>query len=197
MIDIKYEQDQNRAAAYDGDKLIGTCVYSSMKTFWIIRHTATNTDYGGQGIAGKLLDCVMNAAKEAGVKVKPFCSYAAYMFTKNPEYAAMEDKSVITVYSMETCPDCTYVEVEAEDNPESFRFIDIGEHVKNLKEFLHLRDADPAFDAAKAKGSIGIPCFVSEDGFVTLKPEDAGLRSRPVEEQPVQGAACSIDGSGC
>ena len=35
--------------------------------------------------------------------------------------------------------------------------------------------------------------FVLEDGTVTLNPEDAGLRPRPIDE----GAACNIDGSGC
>ncbi|HAZ57800.1 MAG TPA: glutaredoxin-related protein, partial [Bacteroides graminisolvens] len=38
----------------------------------------------------------------------------------------------------------------------------------------------------------GIPCFVLEDGSVTLIPEEAGLQSRPIE-----GIACNIDGSGC
>ena len=28
----------------------------------------------------------------------------------------------------------------------------------------------------------GIPCFVLEDGTVTLVPEEAGLKSRPEEE---------------
>ncbi len=198
MIDIRFENDQNRAAAYDGDKCIGTCKVAVLKSFWIIRHTATDINYNGQGIAGKLVDCVMDAAKAAGVRVKPFCPFAAYLFEKNAEYAAMEDHSVITVYGMKTCPDCTYVEEQASDNP-SFKFIDIGEHVKNLKAFLSLRDSEDAFNEVKGSGSVGIPCFVTEDGFVTLTPEEAGLRSRPVDEQPqeVQGAACSIDGSGC
>ena len=194
---IVFEKDQHRAAAYDGDKCVGTCVAAVQKAFWIIRHTATDIAYNGQGIAGKLVDCVMDASKTAGVKVKPFCPFAAYMFEKNPEYKAMEDTSIITVYSMKTCPDCTYVEEQAEGNP-AFKFIDIGEHVKNLKAFLRLRDADSVFDEVKKNGSIGIPCFVMEDGGVTLVPEEAGLRSRPQEEAAAAaGAACSLDGSGC
>ena len=56
-----------------------------------------------------------------------------------------------------------------------------------------MRDHNPAFDEAKSVGAVGIPCFVLEDGTVTLNPEDAGLRPRPIDE----GAACNIDGSGC
>ena len=99
---------------------------------------------------------------------------------------------MITIYGMETCPDCTYVEEQVKgDN--RYQVIDIGRHVKALKAFLRLRDHHPAFEAAKQMGTVGIPCFVLEDGSVTLTPEDAGLRSRPATE----GAACNIDGSGC
>lgn len=59
-----------------------------------------NPEYGGQGIAGALVDGVMREAKKVGVKVKPFCSYAAKRFQKNPAYAEQEDQSVITVYGM-------------------------------------------------------------------------------------------------
>lgn len=98
---------------------------------------------------------------------------------------------MITVYGMPSCPDCSYVGRQIEGN-ESFRFVDIGAHVKNLKEFLRLRDRSEVFDDAKKNGYAGIPCFVLEDGTVTLRPEDAGLQSRPEE-----GKACRIDGSGC
>ena len=43
------------------------------------------------------------------------------------------------MYVMQTCPDCEYVEKQVEGNP-NFEVIDIGKHVRNLKEFLKLRD---------------------------------------------------------
>ena len=99
---------------------------------------------------------------------------------------------MIKIYSMETCPDCTYVEEQIKGNS-NYEVIDIGAHVRDLKAFLKLRDTNPVFDEAKKMGAAGIPCFVLEDGTVTLKPEDAGLQSRPVTE----GASCSLDGTGC
>lgn len=71
--------------------------------------------------------------------------------------------------------------------------IDIGKHVRNLKQFIKLRDTNPVFDEAKAVDDLGIPCYVLEDGMVTLCSKDVGLGPRPREE----GAACSIDGRGC
>ena len=99
---------------------------------------------------------------------------------------------MIKIYGMKTCPDCTYVEEQAKGN-KKYEIIDLGAQVSNLKAFLRLRDTHPAFDAIKRLGAVGIPCFILEDGTVTLKPEKAGLRSRPKEE----GSSCSLDGSGC
>ena len=99
---------------------------------------------------------------------------------------------MIKIYGMNTCPDCTYVKEQVKGN-EKYQVIDISEHVKYLKAFLKLRDKNPVFNEAKEMGSVGIPCFVLEDGTVTLIPEEAGLKSRPMAE----GASCNIDGSGC
>ncbi len=93
---------------------------------------------------------------------------------------------------METCPDCTYLDDQVKGN-DKYEVIDIGKHVKDLKAFLKLRDNNSVFDEAKKTGSVGIPCLVLEDGTVTLTPEDAGLKSRPIAE----GAVCSLDGTGC
>lgn len=99
---------------------------------------------------------------------------------------------MIKIYGMPTCPDCTYVEEQVKGNS-NYDIIDIGSHVKDLKAFLKLRDNNPAFDTAKKNGVAGIPCFVLENGTVTLTPEDVGLNSRPI----TYGATCNIDGSGC
>lgn len=99
---------------------------------------------------------------------------------------------MIKIYGMDTCPDCTYVEEQVKGNNQ-YEVIDIGRHVRDLKAFLKLRDHHPAFDVAKRIGAAGIPCFVLDDGTVTLNPEDAGLHSRPIGE----GTTYSIDGSGC
>lgn len=98
---------------------------------------------------------------------------------------------MVKIFVMETCPDCTYVEEQIKGDPQ-YEIIDIGSHVKKLKEFLRLRDSSPVFDDCRLNGYAGIPCFVKEDGSVTLSPEDLGLQSRPSE-----GASCSLDGKGC
>ncbi|GAB6975702.1 hypothetical protein [Prevotella falsenii] len=98
---------------------------------------------------------------------------------------------MIKIYGMKTCPDCVAVDEQAKGDSR-YEVIDIGEHVRFLKEFLRLRDNNPVFAEARAKGYAGIPCFVLEDGTVTLNAEDAGLQTN-TNEAP----SCNIDGSGC
>lgn len=99
---------------------------------------------------------------------------------------------MIKIYSMSTCQDCIQLQEQIKAS-NRYEVIDIGVHVKNLKEFLKLRDSNAVFDEARKNGTIGIPCFILEDGTITLTPEDAGLQSGSV----VDGASCNIDGSGC
>lgn len=97
---------------------------------------------------------------------------------------------MIKVFVMQTCPDCTIVKEQAKEDPR-FEIIDIGEHVRNLKQFLALRDNNPKFDAVKRKGALGIPCFVLEDGSITFSPDDVQLHEADT------APSCSIDGKGC
>lgn len=99
---------------------------------------------------------------------------------------------MIKIYGMPTCPDCAYVHDQIEGRESEFEYINIGEHVKYFKEFTALRDNDPAFDEVKKHGYLGIPCFVREDGSVTVIPEEVGLKTKPAD-----GATCNLDGSGC
>ena len=105
------------------------------------------------------------------------------------DHIGNNDKSIINIVILHSK---TLVEEQIKGN-DRYQVIDIGAHVKNLKEFLRLRDSSPAFDGARRSGAAGIPCLLLEDGTVTLVPEEAGLRSRPVAE----GASCGVDGSGC
>jgi glutaredoxin-related protein len=99
---------------------------------------------------------------------------------------------MIKVYVMQTCPDCTQIKKVAEtDN--RFQIIDIGEHVKNLKEFLRLRDSRSEFADVKTSGSVGIPCFLMEDGSIQFEMEELQLP----EVDYAEGSACRIDGTGC
>ncbi|WP_242826675.1 GNAT family N-acetyltransferase [Levyella massiliensis] len=68
MIKIQYEEDKNRAAAYDGETEIGESTYSPSEDMWIIDHTLVDATYGGKGIAGKLVAKLVEKAREKDIK---------------------------------------------------------------------------------------------------------------------------------
>ena len=104
---------------------------------------------------------------------------------------------MIRIYVMESCPDCSEVKALYSNDPE-FELIDIGKQARSLKEFLSLRDHHPAFQKVRERGTIGIPCFVKEDGAVAISLKNFEA-SRFTEANPtyIQGASCSLDGTGC
>lgn len=118
---------------------------------------------------------------------------------------------MITVYVMESCADCAHVKEQLKGNPH-FNIVDIGQHVRSLKSFLHLRDSHAEFTTIKARGAIGIPCFVQEDGKITFELNDIHMEetsggatssingtASSIDEAAcnIDGAACSINGAAC
>ena len=75
---------------------------------------------------------------------------------------------MLKIYGSMQCPDCVNCCKDLERANVEFEFLDFGDSLKNLKEFLKLRDKGSVFDDAKREGYIGIPCIVDEQGSVKL-----------------------------
>ena len=108
-------------------------------------------------------------------------------------------KSTMTrIFVMESCPDCIQAKQLYGANPD-YKIIDIGKQASDLKEFLALRDNHPAFAKVRERGTIGIPCFVKDDGdvVISLKHYLASSDITTSETEYSSGAACNLDGTGC
>lgn len=53
-------------------------------------HTLVPKEIGGRGIAGLLVDALIEDARSQHFKVKPVCSYVAAAFDKHAEWAALK-----------------------------------------------------------------------------------------------------------
>ena len=95
---------------------------------------------------------------------------------------------MIKIYGLKTCPYCDYIKEKIVGQEDKFQYIDIGTHVRNMHEFMDLRDNRPEFDHSKEIGDIGIPAFLLEDGSITLDPAKVGLVEYGSDIQ-----ACSIE----
>lgn len=75
-IDVVMELENNRSVALDGDTVIGECDYDATENGWIIYHTEVREDYGGKGIARRLVYKVIEAAEKNKMPIDATCSYA-------------------------------------------------------------------------------------------------------------------------
>ena len=81
----------------DGGKYVATVPGESVTGYleWeprgddvrVATHTIVPPAIGGRGIAGLLVDRLIEDAREQGFKVVPQCSYVAVKFDRNPDWA--------------------------------------------------------------------------------------------------------------
>ena len=86
QIDIVFEQDRNRSAAYINGDQIGECEFSVSENVWMITHTGVRSEYGGRGIAKKLVLKVIESARTNNAKIVPICSYAEKLMSGKEEF---------------------------------------------------------------------------------------------------------------
>jgi len=56
------------------------------------------------------------------------------------------------------------MKVFLEENGVEFSYVDITSSMGSLREFLKYRDTSAAFEEVKARGAVGVPCTVINDG---------------------------------
>ncbi len=83
MIDIKFLKSENRAVLYDGKIEIGECNFLENDNTWNIVHTGVDSKYQGQGLARKLVECIIENSKKYNKKLIADCSYAKKVIENN------------------------------------------------------------------------------------------------------------------
>ena len=72
------------------------------------------------------------------------------------------------IYGSLLCPDCVACCKDLDEAGIAYDYRDFSKDLKNLKEFLKIREENPLFDSIKQEGKIGIPCLVYDDGTVSI-----------------------------
>ena len=85
MIEIKFNQNKKQSIAYDDNKPIGECDYIELDGTWNIIHTEVSDLYQGQGIAKKLVKCIIENAEKYNKNLIAECSYAKKVIEKTKE----------------------------------------------------------------------------------------------------------------
>ena len=75
------------------------------------------------------------------------------------------------VYGSMLCPDCVEAREYFEKVNYKYEFVNITESMKNLKEFLALRENRKEFEEIKKLGYVGIPAILTDDNKIILGDE--------------------------
>ncbi|MBQ3272215.1 MAG: glutaredoxin [Solobacterium sp.] len=74
---------------------------------------------------------------------------------------------MLKFYGSRLCPYCREGRANFDAHGIAYEYLDINESLKNLAEFLEMRDSLPVFAALRAEGDIiALPAIVKEDGTV-------------------------------
>ena len=75
---------------------------------------------------------------------------------------------MIKIYGSMLCKDCVQCREDLDRAGVPYEYLDFSQELKNLKEFLEIREREPQYVEVRARGAIGIPCIVRDDGTITL-----------------------------
>ena len=85
-IEIRYTKEEKRSVALSEGNIIGCCQYKEENDVWSITHTVVKQEFGGRGIAKRLVLAVIEEARKQNKKINPICSYAKKMMESSDEY---------------------------------------------------------------------------------------------------------------
>ena len=83
---INFNQRESRSVALSEGNIIGYCQYKEQDNVWSIMHTVVKQEFGGRGIAKRLVLIVIEEARKQNKKINPICSYAKKMMESSDEY---------------------------------------------------------------------------------------------------------------
>ena len=96
MDEIKIKLDKKGDGTFysmDGEELIGEMVFNIQGSNLTVFHTEVLPKAEGKGLAKKLLDAMVEYARNKNLKVIPLCPYVHAQFKRHPEmYADLWNK---------------------------------------------------------------------------------------------------------
>ena len=83
---INFNIRESRSVALNNGDIIGYCQYKEQDNVWSITHTVVKQEFGGRGIAKRLVLAIIEEARKNNKKINPICSYAKKMMESSDEY---------------------------------------------------------------------------------------------------------------
>jgi hypothetical protein len=77
--------ERGRFEIRDGDRVVGLASYHVDDGVMTLPHTEVDPGVGGRGIGTALVAGVLEAARERGLHVLPYCSFVRHYIQQHPE----------------------------------------------------------------------------------------------------------------
>ncbi len=84
-LEVKHNEPANRFEVQLGDQL-GVVEYQKDGSNYIFTHTGVPREYGGQGIADRMVHAALETVKAEGSQVVPVCPFIKTYIQRHPEY---------------------------------------------------------------------------------------------------------------
>jgi len=78
--------DRGRFEVRLGDRVVGLASYHVENGTMALPHTEVDPSVGGRGLGSTLVAGVLDAARERGLTVLPYCSFVRHYIQQHPEY---------------------------------------------------------------------------------------------------------------
>jgi predicted GNAT family acetyltransferase len=85
-IEVKDNPGQDRFEITVDGELAGFTVYRRRPGLKAFIHTEVDPSHEGEGLGGKLVAAALDATREAGEEVLPFCPFVNHYISSHPDY---------------------------------------------------------------------------------------------------------------
>jgi uncharacterized protein len=85
-VTVRDNPEKSRYEVYDDEKLAGFTEYHRYRDEIAFIHTETDPAFAGRGLAGQLVQNALDAVRERGLAVLPFCPYVRRFIARHPQY---------------------------------------------------------------------------------------------------------------
>jgi predicted GNAT family acetyltransferase len=92
-VEVRDNPGQNRFEAYVDGELAGFTEYRSKPGLIAFIHTAVDSEFEGQGVGSELIREALDAARDRGLDVLPFCPFVNAYIEKHPQYLDLVPES--------------------------------------------------------------------------------------------------------
>lgn len=78
--------ERGRFEIREGDRVLGLASYHVDDGVMTLPHTEVDPSVGGRGLGTALVAGVLDAARERGLNVLPYCSFVRHYILQHPDY---------------------------------------------------------------------------------------------------------------